>query len=213
MNFSSHSLHSISSPGSSPTQSDFSAHPLHTLSRQQSFQHISYRPENGSCATNNTPLPPSPGGSVSLELYDDSGPGGGGPPEPVGRQQKRPRTSSISGGVGVGHSHGHPQVVGISLNGSAESVTEANVPVAVALVGSNAKKLSRARSDSAPLYGLGVGGWHGNTRPRSGSGMAPAQRMGGPSMAIPNLGSMMNRGGAPVLVIPPASANSPGRQG
>jgi hypothetical protein len=198
MNFSSqslHSLHSISSPNSSPTQADFPVHPIPSLSRQHSFQHVSYRTENAASAT---PLPPSPG-SGTMDLYDGH--------DGAERQQKRQRTSSGQGPNSLGAGAGGG--AGVNLNDSSSSGT---LP-ASAVNGTNAKKMSRARSDSAPLgYGLGMGvgiasgPWHSGTRPRSGSGMAP-QRMG---MGVPNIGSLARGAAPPLLSIPTLQGNGGG---
>jgi hypothetical protein len=180
---SAHSLHSMSSPGSSPTQGEF---PHHTkpLSRQQSFQHVAYRSDHGS-STPVTPLPPSPA-SGSMELYDgDTG------PENMGRSSvKRQRTSSGQSGPGGGQSE------------TSSSSTSGSTAVS--------KRLSRARSDSAPLggYGLGVGlnGWQSGTRPRSGSSMAPPRN----GVGVPNIGTMTRTsGGPPLLSISTTTTNSP----
>jgi hypothetical protein len=162
------SMHTVHSPGSSPTQGEIPLHPR-SLSRQQSFQHVTYRNDQ-SGSTPVTPLPPSPA-SGSMELYDDAA------PDNMGRSGvKRQRTSSIGQG---------------------------DMPQSVSTPGP--KKLSRARSDSAPLggYGLGMGlnGWQGGTRPRSGSGMmVPRSGMGG----VPS-----RSGGPPLLSISTATSNSP----
>ncbi|GLB41569.1 putative winged helix DNA-binding domain-containing protein [Lyophyllum shimeji] len=195
MNMSSHSLHSMHSPGDSPTQAEFHHHPhpqqqqgsnggtggQPSLSRQHSFQHLPayLRSSAGGDASQ---LPASPGGSSSMDLFDDAS-------EPAARiSSKRPRisteddasagdsmgpVSSSLSSPGTGHPHSHPQ----AGMGAAQG-----------------KKLSRARSDSAPLgYGFGAVGlttsWGGVGRPRSGSGLA--------GRGVPNIGNATRGGGAP----------------
>jgi hypothetical protein len=179
MNFSSQSLqslHSISSPGSSPTQSEdygphHHVHP-HTLSRQHSF----YRSENGAG------VPPSP--VPGDEMIGDEGGA-----EPVGRQ-KRQRTSSGHGYAHVQHGH-HNGMVGISLNGETGPGSAGASPVMGGGVPAG-KRLARARSDSAPL-GMGLNAWQGGggARPRSGSGMAPQGRGVHGGIGMSNIGSLL----------------------
>lgn len=182
-----HSMHTLSSPNSSPTNSDFPTHLHHSLSRQHSFQHVSFSRSEGAAST---PLPPSPGSAVSMDLFD------GGDSEPSGRgSAKRQRTSNDSSGGLNGVSGSDSMGSSASAPGPGSSVT--------------GKKLSRARSDSAPL-GYGLGGlttWqHSGGRPRSGSGMS-GQR------GVPNIGNMTRSNGTPMLSIStvPSNAPTPGR--
>jgi hypothetical protein len=170
------SLHSLSSPNSSPTMADADFplqnlhhshdhrhhHPHPSLSRQHSFQHVSFSRSDGA---GSTPLPSSPG-SVTMDLFDDSN-----GDSPIGRGSiKRQRTSNGSengaGSVGGGE-EGNIVPNGVGSGGPPVSVS--------------GKRLARARSDSAPL-GYVLGGlnppWNAATRPRSGSGIAGTRTMG-----------------------------------
>ncbi|KAG6909803.1 hypothetical protein DXG01_015296 [Tephrocybe rancida] len=164
-------LHTMHSPLSgSPTQSEFAPPTPNTnggnggappLSRQQSFQHVSYLRGDAS------PLPGSPAG----ELYDDT----------AGGEQrlstKRARIATEDDGHHHHSHHHHPY----STHGSAPPSAHPDLgglSNLTSLPPPPARKASRARSDSAPLgYGFGVGGvgggmWGGGGRPRSGSGLA-----------------------------------------
>ncbi|KAF8659878.1 hypothetical protein AX16_001762 [Volvariella volvacea WC 439] len=198
MNFNSQPLHSIS-PNSSPTGTDFPPHlqsqPHPTLSRQQSFQHVSYSRDGHSSAP--TPLPPSP--TMPMDLFDDER-----------SSLKRQRVSDDGSGLnGVGV----PSHAGDSLSALSSPVTGPPGSAFGSVVGSG-KKLNRARSDSAPL-GYGFSGmpaqWSAGTntgvatisgRPRSGSGIS---RPG-----IPNIGSL-SRNGPPLLSLPTVPSGSPTR--
>lgn len=175
-----HSVHSLGSPNSSPSQAEFPPHPMNSLSRQHSFQH--YHGRGGENAAS-TPLPPSPGSST-MDLYDVGDAGA----ERIARSgTKRQRTSSIG-------------------QGDATSTTGAGSTTVL-------KKMSRARSDSAPLgYGLTSGlnnSWQGTMRPRSGSGMAPQR---GNGMGVPNIGnSTRGNGGGPPFLSIPSLPNPPSR--
>lgn len=191
-----HSLHSLS-PSSSPTAAEFPSHTHtpHTLSRQQSFQHMPYDTGAGSMhhphahqhhaaaaaaamghgvstaryeTALSTPLPPSPGPGMDA-FGDDIGRG----------SAKRQRTGNSIG-------NGDDSMTGIVPGGIGVS-----------------KKGSRARSDSAPLgYGLSSG-WT-QTRPRSGSGLG--QRLGRrEELPIPNIGSLSRAHALPMLSIPKQS--------
>ena len=220
------SLHSLS-PGSSPTAPDFPAHihthPLphqhthqqhqhqhphhhhhshhhspHTLSRQHSFQHPYADPHLRYDAPLATPLPPSPGpgGAVDFDYLQ-------------GRKRQRtgPAGSlnmsiSIPGGMNVGM----PGSVGVGVGVGVGGVNSANQ--------GEAKRLSRARSDSAPL-GYGIGSNWGTTRPRSGSGLAPRREEGGGG--VPSMGGVARQAGAPVkgeqqqmVPLTPGTKPSPG---
>lgn len=91
--------------------------------------------------------------------------------------------------------------------------TAATMPAPGADTGS-AKRLSRARSDSAPLgYGIGQSWTHGN-RPRSGSGLAP--RGGRREDLMVNISSAgarngVNAGPPPLLSVSPINKTPPGQ--
>jgi len=178
------SLHSLSSPNSSPTMgdADFPIQSLHShdprhhqsLSRQHSFQHVSFSRSEGSVST---PLPSSPG-SVTMDLFD-----GTDNESVVGRgstKRQRMNGNDLGSGPGCGPGDGAGGAGSVSVTG---------------------KRLSRARSDSAPL-GYVLGGlttpWNAATRPRSGSGIA-GTRMG--MMGVGNIA----RNGAPCPGAPPSS--------
>lgn len=149
-----HSMHhTMSSPNPSPTNSEFPTSHVHPsqqhpqpLSRQHSFQHISYSRGDGA---NPSPMPSSSPGSISMDLYDNSDAGD------VGRiSTKRQRMAVDDSGLLA--SNGSDPLSSLSSpNGSTAAV----------------KKFSRARSDSAPL-GYGLTSWQGTTRPRSGSNLS-----------------------------------------
>jgi hypothetical protein len=187
-----HSLQSLSSPGSSPTTTDFpnqmQMHPpsAPALSRQHSYQQMGYANRTETAPT--TPLPPSPG-SGPMDSFD-VGEGSDGR-----SKAKRQRTTNESNGSGC---------------------DETSSPGAN---GSNSKRMSRARSDSAPLgYTLSAGlnaSWQGATRPRSGSGMTTGRSIGvgmssvsGTSLSRANGGG--SGSGTPLLSIPTLANNSPG---
>ncbi|KAH9945739.1 HSF-type DNA-binding-domain-containing protein [Amylocystis lapponica] len=123
-----HSLHSLS-PSSSPTAAEFPSHTHtpHSLSRQHSFQHMSY--ENAASMHNHglghgvstaryetalsTPLPPSPG---PMDFEDPQGRLGAkrqrtGPPTPQGTEpsKKGSRARSDSAPLGYGLGNGWTQ--------------------------------------------------------------------------------------------------------
>ncbi|PFH50944.1 hypothetical protein AMATHDRAFT_75252 [Amanita thiersii Skay4041] len=220
-------MHSVNSPNSSPTGTDFPPHMHHThhthpnISRQHSVQHISFsRPGAGggpdAMSTASTSLQASPR-SMSIDLFDEgsgcSGGAGAGDPSPSGRgSTKRQRTDDGTPGPGLNGSTDSLSPMsavsspgtgtgGLSLGGSGGLV---GVTVGV---GANGKRSSRARSDSAPLgYGFGLASWQGGQgslsgivgRPRSGSGLA------GPR-GVPNIGTMTrgSTSGLPLLSVPP----------
>ncbi|KAI0364680.1 hypothetical protein BV20DRAFT_955707 [Pilatotrama ljubarskyi] len=215
-----HSLHSLS-PGSSPTTAEFPshhtqhqhahAHTPHSLSRQHSYQHIPSYDGSGMHA------PPPPAAThhahshhahqhphahahqhqhphhhphhgmhgVSTARYENALatplPPSPGPMDFEDRiGAKRQRT-----GPGSSTSFSVPGTADGSSGGSASS-------------SSTLKKGSRARSDSAPL-GYGLTSWP-QTRPRSGSGLAPrgagGSSPGGSGLgALGGVGSMGNGGG------------------
>ncbi|KAJ6561142.1 HSF-type DNA-binding-domain-containing protein [Mycena vulgaris] len=178
----------------------------HSLSRQHSFQHISF--SRGE--TSASPLPASPG-SITMEMFDDVENGRG--------SSKRQRMMS-SDDVGPGSANGgsphphHPQAH------HAATVDSLSPPK---------PRTSRARSDSAPLGyamqpgpgggpGGGLGPWGagggGGGRPRSGSGLA---HIGQGQRGIPNIGNM-SRGvgpngglGGPLLSLATVPSNAPSR--
>ncbi|KIM39646.1 hypothetical protein M413DRAFT_194513 [Hebeloma cylindrosporum] len=216
-------MHNLNSPNSSPTAADFPSqhhsqhghhhgHTPHSLSRQHSFQHVSsYR--GGESTSSSTPLPSSPGGSIStMDLFDD----GSCDPPPSGRgSTKRQRIDESGVGVGVNGSDGSMSLMssvsspgsgtgGGGGGGGGQGISGLTVPK---------KSSSRARSDSAPLGyagalwqqgGLGGGGGV-NGRPRSGSGMM--------SRGIPNIGNMTrgNNASTPLLSITTADSDLSGR--
>lgn len=184
-----HSLHSLS-PSSSPTAAEFPSHTHtpHTLSRQQSFQHLptTYEMHPHGHMTHgvstaryetalSTPLPPSPGpGGLDPFASGDDLHGRG--------SAKRQRTAP-------------------------NSATEDTGPGLNSLV---SKKTSRARSDSAPLgYGFS-GGWPQANRPRSGSGLG-GRGLGrrDEGLPVPNISGISSRPAAlPLLSIPGAKQGS-----
>jgi len=189
-----HSLQSLSTPNSSPTTAEFPNQmqmhpPAPPLSRQQSYQQMAYSNSRGEPATS-TPLPPSPG-SVSMDLFEAG-------EASDGRSLKRQRTSNEN------------------LAGGATGGEESSGP-GTGAAGGSGKRMSRARSDSAPLgYGLGAGlnaNWQGGTRPRSGSGMTGR----GMGVGMPGVGgaSRTNGGGSgngtPLLSISTLTNTSPSR--
>ncbi|KAI0765634.1 HSF-type DNA-binding-domain-containing protein [Trametes elegans] len=198
-----HSLHTLS-PSSSPTTADFPSHTHtpHTLSRQHSYQHIpSYdgmhhaHSHHAHHAHQHAHHHHGMHG-VSPARYETAlttplppSPGPMDFDDRIGA--KRQRT-----GPGSSTSFSVPG----SADGSGASTTM--------------KKGSRARSDSAPL-GYGLTNWP-QTRPRSGSGLAPravGSSPGGSNLAVgsmtnggrreevPNIGSL-SRGQLPMLSIP-----------
>lgn len=214
-----HTMHSISSPNSSPTASDFppphhqhqhqhhGPHP-HSLSRQHSFQqqaqHAAYRgetPYGHNDSTASTPLPASPG-SGTMDLFDEA--------EPSGRiSTKRQRMSDDNGTDGLA------PMSALSSPGTTSGPGLGNITQAQGknITQAQGKKFSRARSDSAPL-GYGFGGlttWQGGPagRPRSGSGLGLAGR-GAPNIGIGG-GSMTRSNGTPLLSISTVPSNAPNR--
>jgi hypothetical protein len=167
-------MHSLNSPNSSPTASDFQGgghyhhqhghhghHPQqhHGHSRQHGFQ-AGNSGGNGYSRTgdsnSSTPLPSSPG-SISMDLFDD----GSCDPPPSGRAStKRQRlddggsvgTNGINGGIGGGGGPGSSSdAMGVLSSVSSPGSGGANNGLVTLTV---PKKSSRARSDSAPLgYG------------------------------------------------------------
>lgn len=179
-----HSLHSLS-PSSSPTAAEFPSHTHtpHTLSRQHSFQHLPYESTASMHAH-------SLGHGVSTARYETALatplPPSPGPmdfgEDPHGRLgAKRQRTNAPPAA----------QSTGAGANG----------------VEPASKKVSRARSDSAPLgYGLNSG-W-AQTRPRSGSGLGPrAGRRD--ELPVPNIGALSRGHTLPMLAIPSGAKPSP----
>ncbi|KAJ7623699.1 HSF-type DNA-binding-domain-containing protein [Roridomyces roridus] len=182
----------------SPTTADFPHHQpppsqhhpahshSHSLSRQHSFQHISYTRGE----TTGSPLPASPG-SITMEMFDDqeNGRGSSKRQRMMSADEARPVTNG-----GSPHPH-HPQVH------HAATVDSLSPPK---------PRVSRARSDSAPLGyamqpgagGSGLGPWGAGTagRPRSGSGLG---HVGQGQRGMPNIGNMSRGpgggGGGPLL--------------
>ncbi|KAI8985664.1 HSF-type DNA-binding-domain-containing protein [Trametes punicea] len=205
-----HSLHSLS-PSSSPTTAEFPSHSHapHTLSRQHSYQHIpsSYdsmhhaHSHHAHHAHQHAQQHQHGLHGVSTARYEPAMttplPPSPGPMEFDDRiGAKRQRT-------GPGSS------TSFSVPGTADGTTSASSPL---------KKGSRARSDSAPL-GYGLTSWP-QTRPRSGSGLAPrgvGSCTGGSSLGVggmgngarreevPNIGSLSRNQTLPMLSIPSMS--------
>lgn len=162
------SLRSLSSASSSPTLSDFPGPGPGMgvggrLSRQPSFAQA--HPHNHT----NSPVPSltglNMGGGEAGESPID-GPGSG--------SRKRARHSESTSDDNVS--------VNISMSSSSATATNAPAPP---------KRVSRARSDSAPL-GYPQAGWGGSGRPRSGSSIAG---VGGAGQIVrPRLGMTMGAG-------------------
>ncbi|KAI0326249.1 hypothetical protein GY45DRAFT_1259307 [Cubamyces sp. BRFM 1775] len=203
-----HSLHSLS-PSSSPTTAEFPSHTHtpHTLSRQHSYQHIpsydgmhhaqSHHTHHAHHHAHHHQAHQAHHGlhGVSTARYESALttplPPSPGPMEFDDRiGAKRQRT-----GPGSSTSFSVPGTADGSNGGS-----------------STLKKGSRARSDSAPL-GYGLTNWP-QTRPRSGSGLAPrgvGSSAGGSSLGmgngarreeVPNIGSLSRGQTLPMLSIP-----------
>ncbi|KAH8810571.1 HSF-type DNA-binding-domain-containing protein [Flagelloscypha sp. PMI_526] len=184
-----HQLHTISqapSPGSSPTTTDYISSPFHghaasvqpaypdyrthpPLPRQHSFQHLTYLP--GTSAQGRVSDPPSPHNANSPALNDSE--------EAVGRLKRQRTMDPLPGMIEI-HHHVHSTQSAASSPG----LSAPPIPPPPGPPGPPQKRLSRARSDSAPL---GYGGWqqqphHGHhpySRGRSGSVVAGG---GGPVM-------------------------------
>ncbi|KAH0583106.1 hypothetical protein H2248_010992 [Termitomyces sp. 'cryptogamus'] len=234
------SLHTMHSPNSnSPTQPDFSA-PQQSqqaqaqqqssstptggpgappLSRQHSFQHVSYLRGDAS------PLPASPGSST-MDLYDE-------PDAPSRISTKRPRISTDDDLHPLPHhshphphSHSHPHThththagMHAHAHGSAPNSAHSDLPSIPPIVPPPSlsspgqplpRRPSRARSDSAPLGygfgGMGLGGWAGSGRPRSGSargvGVGSVSGLGGiGSLGVGNGGMGVGSGGMGVGMV------------
>ncbi|KAL0954064.1 hypothetical protein HGRIS_005214 [Hohenbuehelia grisea] len=189
--------HSLSSPGSSPTGTEFPTHahtrPHHSLSRQHSFQHVSF--SRGGDGTAGSPMPQSPG-SLTMDLFDSGDPPGSsaGPAQAQSEPRvgaKRQRMSHDDSGL-VGP--GGDSVSTLSSPGGLGPSAAGGVGVGVGLGGGAGKKFSRARSDSAPL-GYGLTSWQGVGRPRSGSNLSMTR-------GVPNIGSISRGSGTPLLSIP-----------
>ncbi|KAI0630648.1 HSF-type DNA-binding-domain-containing protein [Trametes polyzona] len=204
-----HSLHSMS-PGSSPTTAEFPSHTHtpHTLSRQHSYQHIpSY---DGMHAPHHHAHSHHAHAHAAHHHHQHHGMHGVStaryesalttplPPSP-GPMDFDDRIGAKRQRTGPGSS------TSFSVPGSADGSASSS---------STLKKGSRARSDSAPL-GYGLNNWP-QTRPRSGSGLAPRGGVGsagappGSSLGmggggrreeVPNIGSL-SRGQLPMLSIP-----------
>lgn len=163
-----------------------------SLSRQHSYQQMAYPNSRAEPATS-TPLPPSPGAATSMDLFEAADVSDG------RVNVKRQRTSNEN------------------LTNGTTGAEETSGAGAAGGNGGNSKRMSRARSDSAPLgYSLGAGlnaSWQGGTRPRSGSGMT-GRNMG---TGVSGVGgaSRTNGGGSgngtPLLSMPTLTSNSPGR--
>ncbi|KAJ7065226.1 HSF-type DNA-binding-domain-containing protein [Mycena amicta] len=150
----------------------------HSLSRQQSFQHMSFTHgrETGS------PMPASPS-SIAMEMFDDSEP------------RKRPRMMSSDDT----HSHQHSGPNGSPHPHHAASVDSLSPPKRASRARSDSAPLGYAMAPGANNPGLGPWGQQGPTtggggRPRSGSGLAH-MGPGAPARGIPNIG--MGRVGIP----------------
>ncbi|OSD04910.1 hypothetical protein PYCCODRAFT_1486510 [Trametes coccinea BRFM310] len=213
-----HSLHSLS-PSSSPTTAEFPSHTHgpHTLSRQHSYQHIpSYDGMHHAHSHHHTHHThqhahhhqPHHSGmhGLSNTRYEPAIatplPPSPGPMDFDDRLgAKRQRT-----GPGSSTSFSVPGTADGSSSGSSSTL----------------KKGSRARSDSAPL-GYGLTTWP-QTRPRSGSGIAPRSGLsgspGGSNLSmgsmgtsarreeVPNIGSLSRGQQLPLLSIPSMSKQS-----
>ena len=177
-------MHSLNSPNSSPTTSDFQGggqhyhhqqhhgHHHHTHSRQHGFPSGNGGGGGGNGysrtgdSSSSTPLPSSPG-SISMDLFDDGScdlPPSGRPS--TKRQRLDDGVNGINGGIGglVGGGGGGSGGGGPGGNSSDAMSLLSSVSSPGAGSGSNGlatltvpKKSSRARSDSAPLGYGGVG--------------------------------------------------------
>ena len=194
-----HSLHSLS-PSSSPTAAEFPSHTHtpHSLSRQQSFQHLptTYEMHPHGHMTHgvstaryetalSTPLPPSPGPIVGFDPFASS------------------HSCSASGDDDL---HGRANSAKRQRT-APNSATDDSGPGANSLV---SKKASRARSDSAPLGYPFSGGWPQANRPRSGSGLG-GRGLGrrDEGLPVPNISGISSRPAAlPLLSIPGAKQGS-----
>ncbi|OJT13498.1 Heat shock factor protein [Trametes pubescens] len=203
-----HSLHSLS-PGSSPTTAEFPSHTHtpHSLSRQHSYQHIpsydnmhaqhhSHHAHHAHQHAHHHQQQHHGMHGVSNARYENplTTPL---PPSP-GPMEFEDRIGAKRQRTGPGSS------TSFSVPGSADGSAPNS---------SSLKKGSRARSDSAPL-GYGLTNWP-QTRPRSGSGLAPrglgsspgGSNLGMGSMStgrreeVPNIGSL-SRSQLPMLSIP-----------
>ncbi|KAI0351335.1 hypothetical protein OH77DRAFT_948313 [Trametes cingulata] len=233
-----HSLHSLS-PGSSPTAAEFPSHAHqhahththtpHTLSRQHSYQHISSYDGSGMHA----PPPAHHAHSHHQHTHQQH-------PHPHQHQHQHhhphqhqhphhgmhgvstaryenalatplppsPGPMDFEDRIGAKRQRTGPgSSTSFSVPGTADGSSSSS--------SSTLKKGSRARSDSAPL-GYGLTNWP-QTRPRSGSGLAPrgpggsspgSSGLGVGSMSngarreeVPNIGSL-SRGQLPMLSIP-----------
>ncbi|KAI0676113.1 HSF-type DNA-binding-domain-containing protein [Trametes maxima] len=204
-----HSLHSLS-PASSPTAAEFPshAHTPHSLSRQHSYQHM---PSYDSMHTSHHPHSHHAHHTHQHAHHHHHGMHGVAPgrydtslttplPPSPGSMDFDDRMGSKRQRTGPGSS------TSFSVPGSSDGSTSSS---------STLKKGSRARSDSAPL-GYGLTSWP-QTRPRSGSGIAPrgmGTSPGGSNLAIgsmangarreevPNIGSLSRGQQLPLLSIP-----------
>lgn len=201
-----HSLHSLS-PGSSPTTAEFPSHTHtpHSLSRQHSYQHIpsydnmqhhTHHAHHAHQHAHHHQQHHGMHSGVSNARYENplTTPL---PPSP-GPMEFEDRIGAKRQRTGPGSS------TSFSVPGSADGSAPNS---------SSLKKGSRARSDSAPL-GYGLTNWP-QTRPRSGSGLAPrglGNPPGGSNLGlgsmntgrreeVPNIGSL-SRSQLPMLSIP-----------
>lgn len=192
-------MHSLNSPNSSPTTPDFQSggatyhhqqqqHGHHTHHQSQlphhprNFQTAGGGPSSGYSragdSNSSTPLPSSPGSSITMDLFDD---GSCDPPPPSGRastKRQRLDDGSVNGNSGAINVSGGPGGIGGLVGGGAGgggggggggNADSMSLLSSVSSPGSNGnnnglatltvpKKSSRARSDSAPLGYNGGGG-------------------------------------------------------
>ena len=180
-------MHSLNSPNSSPTTSDFQGggghyHQHHGHHPQQQHHHAQHSRQHGGGngysrtgdSSSSTPLPSSPG-SISMDLFDDGScdlPASGRPSTKRQRLDDGVGVNGINGGIGglVGGGGGGGSGGG-GGGGSGGGSGGGNSSDAMSLLSSVSspgagtglatltvpKKSSRARSDSAPLGYGGVG--------------------------------------------------------
>lgn len=170
------SMHNLHSmsPGSSPTAADFPSHP-HSAHPLSRTHSLQHIPYDGGY-----------GHGVATTRYDNAlqtplppSPGSLDSFNTDSSDRKRQRT-------------GAPTIS--STPGGPVGVADAN----------SSKRLSRARSDSAPL-GYGIGQAWSQNRPRSGSGLAPRRR----EDMMPNISNPVPRGMTNGLHTPMLGATSP----
>lgn len=176
-----HSLHSLS-PSSSPTAADFPSHTHtpHSLSRQQSFQHIPYDSHMQSHHSHTHSGHHGHMGHGGLDFGDD----------PQGRTStKRQRTSVVSGSSTVDDLSSSPSMIKKGSRARSDSA-----PLGYGLGASGWAQTSRPRSGSGlgppRLVGGGMGGVGGG-----GGGRRE-------ELPVPNIGSLSRTHALPTLMIP-----------